>query len=152
MLALQYWIIMWKANNFPLRAGVLCQCSPWNRLPKSHGKREGLVGRCLQDNRVLSWSLKDGDNACRLRSKLPFTVGMESVTRPVMQRSVCISILLVTLKATLWHLFRVLEKHFLFVCVSDGGICVTVQLTCEKCSVLSGRYVRSGADFFLVRV
>ena len=78
------------------------------QLPKSHGKRAGLVGRCLRDNRGLSQSLKEGDNTCRLQSKSPFTVGMECVTKAVMQLSVCMFILLPTLNATL---FRPLGEH-----------------------------------------
>ena len=60
-----------------------------------------MVGRCLRDNRGLSQSLKEGDNTCRLQSKSPFTVGMECVTKAVMQLSVCMFVLLPTLNATL---------------------------------------------------
>lgn len=74
-------------------------------------KREGLVGRCLRDNGGLSQSLKEGDNTCRLQSKSPFTVGMECVTKAVMQLSVWMFILLPTLNATLWRLFRLLVEH-----------------------------------------
>ena len=104
--------------NYNLRSTVLslkagfCVSVPHVRLPKSHGKREGLVSRCLRDNRGLSQSLKDGDNACRLQSKGPFTVGMECLTKAVMQISVWMFILLLTLNATLWHLFLVLVQHW----------------------------------------
>lgn len=89
-----------KSTVHALKAGF-CLHVPLVRLPKSHGKREGLVGRCLRDNRGLSQSLKEGDNTCRLQSKSPFTVGMECVTKAVMQLSLWTFILLPTLNATL---------------------------------------------------
>lgn len=92
-----YSIEVWSEKH--LKAGF-CLYVPCVRLPKSHGTGEGLVGRCLRDNRGLSRSLK-GDNTCRLQSKSPFTVGMECVTNAVMQLSVCMLILLPTLNATL---------------------------------------------------
>lgn len=84
------------------------QCRPTAKIT---WKGRGVVGRCLRDNRGLSQSLKEGDNTCRLQSKSPFTVGMESVTKAVMQLSVWMFILLPTLNATLWHLFQPLVEH-----------------------------------------
>lgn len=81
------------------------------RLPKSHGNREDLVGTCLGDNRGLSQRLKEGDNACGLQSKNPFTVGMERVTKAVMQLSVCMFILLPTPNVTLCVSIRQLGEH-----------------------------------------
>lgn len=65
-----------KSTLHTLKAGF-CLNVPLVPLPKTHGKGEGLVGRCLRDKRGLSPSLEDGDNPCRLQSQSPFTVGME---------------------------------------------------------------------------
>lgn len=98
------------------------------RLPKSHGMRVGLVGRCLRDNRGLSQSLKEGDNTCRLKSKSPFTFGMECVTKA----AICLDV----------HARPPRMPHcgICFSClwntdvcyVSYVGICLTVQLVCLK--------------------
>lgn len=44
-----------KSTLRALKAGFCLNVS-LVRLPKSHGKGEGLVGRCLRDNRGLSQS------------------------------------------------------------------------------------------------
>lgn len=116
-----------KSASCGLKA-VFCLNVYLVRLPKSHGKREGLVGRCLRDNGGLSQSLKEGDNTCRLQSKSPFTVGMECVTKAVMQ-AICLDVHPPSHpECNTVHLFQPLGETLTFVWVSYVGIYLTVQL------------------------